>query len=96
MQLPPEYDPYRRYSAVVALHAEPEVGAQFLAVNVAGTTAVTGQFAEGTEVEAEFGNKKVTFDVLYNTTEAGGDGNDIALRVADVASLNSATVILLR
>jgi hypothetical protein len=83
-------------SLVVALHAEPEVGAQFLAVKVAGTTAVSGQFAEGAEVVAEFGNKKVTFDVLYNTSAAGGDGNDIALRVADVAAPSGATVLLLR
>lgn len=83
-------------SLSVVLAYLPQVGDTFLVVAVDDANPVSGQFAEGTEVEAEFDNKKVTFDVLYNTSEAGGDGNDIALRVADVASLNGATVILLR
>jgi len=82
-------------SLQVALAFVPNVGDLFLAVNVAGSTAISGKFAQGDSLTAAFGSRKVTFDILYNSSLAGGDGNDIVLRVSEVGQLNPGTALFI-
>lgn len=80
----------------VTLHGPVTVGDTFLIVGVAGSTASTGAFANGTQVQADFGNQRFVFNILTNSNLAGGDGNDIVLQVVEVRSLNAGTVVLVR
>jgi hypothetical protein len=70
------------------------VGSIFKIVDVAGTTAVSGKFSNGDTVTASYGGKNCRFDILYNSSFGGGDGNDIVLRVQPSAS--SGTTVLIR
>jgi hypothetical protein len=65
----------------VALAFAPATGQGFLIVDNDGADAVTGKFANGDSVTATFGGSTFKFEILYNTSLFGGDGNDIALRV---------------
>ena len=69
-------------SLAVALHYPPSVGDTFLVMSTAGTTTNTGKFAQGDSVMAVYDKWKATFDILYNSNLAGGDGNDVVLRVS--------------
>lgn len=71
-------------------------GDTFRVVDVAGSSAGTGAFANGAQVQADFGQERYTFDILTNSALAGGDGNDIVLQVSGVSALHPATMILLR
>lgn len=83
-------------SLVPKLGYLPAVGDTFLALTVAGSTAIAGAFAEQDAVEVVHGTKKVTFDILYNSSLAGGTGNDVVLRVANVQPAHSGTTILIQ
>ena len=65
----------------------PAVGESFLAVQVGTNYPVVGKFTEQDSVTVQVRNKLCTFDILYNSSLAGGDGNDIVLRVASVVGV---------
>ena len=69
-------------SLEVNLGYRPAIGDTFAVIKVAGTNAVSGQFAQGSVVMARYGQRKFFLDILYNSSLAGCDGNDIVLRVA--------------
>ncbi len=81
---------------VVNLGFLPELDDTFKIIDVLGTTASSGSFANGEAVVATFGENKVLFDILYNSDLAGGDGNDVVLRTADIRTVRSGTIITLR
>ncbi len=93
-------------SAVVTLGADaklavqlgflPDVGDAFRVLTVGGSTAITGTFAGMGPVSAVYGTRKVIFDTLYNSSLAGGDGNDLVLQVAAVQPASAGTVMVLR
>lgn len=83
-------------SLMPVLAFQPAVGDTFLVLTVGSTAAVSGKFVEQDSVQAVYGTKKVTFDILYNSSLAGGTGNDVVLRVSNVGPLQAATLILLR
>jgi hypothetical protein len=71
----------------VNLGFAPAVGSTFKIVDVAGTNAVSGKFSNsGDTVTASYGGKNYKFDILYNSSLGGGDGNDIVLRAQPSAS----------
>lgn len=65
----------------LALAFAPATGQGFLIVDNDGADAVVGKFANGDRVSATFNGNTHSFEILYNTSLFGGDGNDIALRV---------------
>lgn len=78
------------------LHYVPAVGEQFLFATVSEAIPISGEFLEQDSVEAVYGNRKVTFDILYNRNLAGGTDNDIVLRVADVRPATAGMVVIMR
>ena len=79
-------DPANGYAGTVmavTLDGEPENGDVLKIVDVGGSTPVRGHFSvpegNGTRVTALYNGQRYGFDILYNTSEGGGDGNDIAL-----------------
>ncbi len=61
----------------------PADGELFRIVTVGGASATTGTFnspGAGTAVYGQHGGYLHKFDILYNSTLAGGDGNDVVLR----------------
>ncbi len=83
-------------SILPVLHAMPTLGEQYLVVTVAGSTGITGKFAQQDSVEAVYGNRKVAFDIFYNSSLAGGTGNDVVLRVASIRPASAGTVVAVR
>jgi hypothetical protein len=83
-------------SLMPVLAFEPAVGDTFLILTVGSATAISGKFAEQDSVQAVYGNRKVTFDILYNSSLAGGTGNDIVLRVSNIRPTNAGMVLLFR
>lgn len=65
----------------LALGFAPAIGQGFLIIDNDAADAVSGTFANGSRVTATFGGDTYSFEILYNTSLFGGDGNDIALRV---------------
>ncbi len=78
---------------VVNLGFAPAAGALFKIVDVGGTTASTGAFADGTTVSSTYGGRTYKFDILYNSAIGGGTGNDIVLRARAPAG---GTVVYIR
>ncbi|MGE3241964.1 MAG: hypothetical protein AB7G28_18425 [Pirellulales bacterium] len=59
----------------VLLGFAPALGNQFLILQNDYSAPITGTFASGAKVSADFGNRRFDFEIRYNA----GDGNDIAL-----------------
>jgi len=73
----------------------PSVGETFLVVSVSGSTPVSGTFSNPQDtVTVPYGDRRYAFDILYNSTLAGGDGNDIVLRCRAV--IMGGTVFVLK
>lgn len=64
----------------------PKPGDVFLILSNDGNDPIEGKFSNGNQVQATFQGQPAVFEILYNTNEAGGDGNDIALRFGQAAS----------
>jgi len=69
------------FNLVINLGYAPAEGALFKIVDLNGTAQAVGQFAQKNSVSAKFQGATYFFDVLYNASLGGGDGNDIVLRV---------------
>ncbi|MEK7271017.1 MAG: hypothetical protein AAB215_08785, partial [Planctomycetota bacterium] len=66
------------------LNYAPMLGDAYKIVDVAGATAVSGKFSNGEGIKGYFGSRTYLFEILYNSSLAGGDGNDIVLRAAAI------------
>jgi len=78
----------------VALHYIPQVGDAFRIVDVSGATLTAGQFGNDVSITPKYGDRRYRFTVLYNSSEAGGDGNDVVVKCA--AIILSGTTLVLR
>lgn len=82
----------------LTLDSAPAEGDAYLIVDVAGSTPVSGRFnvpeGNGTRISALYDGVRYGFEILYNTSEGGGDGNDIALRCT--GKIPGGTVVFIR
>ena len=70
----------------VQLGYAPRTGDSFLILANDGTDPVSGQFAGGNQIAANFEGRSYPMEILMNSGEAGGDGNDIVLRFGPARS----------
>ncbi len=72
----------------VALGYLPSIGTLFRIIDLeedaANGALITGKFTQVDTVVSSFGSYDVTFNILYNSSLGGGDGNDVVLEVADI------------
>jgi len=82
----------------LTLDSAPAEGDAYLIVDVAGSTPVSGRFnvpeGNGTRISALYDGVRYGFEILYNTSEGGGDGNDIALRCT--GKIPGGTIVFIR
>lgn len=65
----------------LALNYAPVLGSGFLIFANDGVDLITGKFSNGDFVSATYNSTTYDFAILYNTSQFGGTGNDIALHV---------------
>ncbi|HMO64435.1 MAG TPA: hypothetical protein PKE47_04280, partial [Verrucomicrobiota bacterium] len=59
----------------LTLDSEPTPFIEYVIISKLSPGSVTGTFAQGSSVSADFGGTSYPFDILYH----GGDGNDVVL-----------------
>jgi hypothetical protein len=84
---------YAGSTLVLKLGNAPSVGDTFKILDVAGATAIVGKFSNGDTVIAPYGGTQYRFDILYNSSLGGGDGNDVVLRCTGTMRLGAVIVI---
>jgi autotransporter-associated beta strand protein len=84
---------YAGSTLVLNLGYAAEMGDVFKIVDVSGATQIVGKFSNGDSVRARYQDKPYGwFNILYNSSLGGGDGNDVVLRCTGL----NGTVIMVR
>ena len=77
----------------VQLGYDAAVGQMFRIVDVAGSNLISGKFSNGDTVSAVRSGTTYNFNILYNSSLAGGSDNDVVLQVVSVVP-EPATIVL--
>jgi autotransporter-associated beta strand protein len=85
---------YAGSTLVPTLGYVPQAGELFKILDVAGATAIVGKFSNGDTLKATAGSSRYGFDILYNSSLGGGDGNDVVLRCT--GKIPAVTIITIR
>ncbi len=82
---------------VVTVEDELTLGDAYRIITVAGSTAVSGTFANPNDkVIAEYDGRRYTFDIRYGADFDAGDNNDVGIVVAAIDPLQSGSLFRLR